>query len=141
MRNNTLAVSVIRGVSFESFMGPGVRRDKSACRLHRAWAKMATAITTIPYRLTIEAVVGSIKSILVNGRDQNYVAPVVVSPEIDSNKASIKLRLGASDSISGSAPKELSTSQKNTVTISRLWSLARRWHVWRAARIISRQIA
>ena len=52
-----------------------------------------------------------------SSRPEITVAPVVVKPESDSNRASIKLRLGASESISGRAPKVLSTNQKNTVTM------------------------
>jgi len=42
------------------------------------------------------------------------VAPVVVHPEIDSKKASIKLRDSCASSIKGIAPKRLRTNQNKT---------------------------
>ena len=45
------------------------------------------------------------------------VAPVVVKPEIDSNKASVKDKLGESMSIKGTEPNSPSTDQNKTVMI------------------------
>ena len=44
------------------------------------------------------------------------VAPVVVKPEIASNRASVKESCKPSDSMKGREPKVLKTSQKSTVT-------------------------
>ena len=46
----------------------------------------------------------------------NTVAPVVVSPDTDSNKASINSIFVASENISGRVPNRLRTNQKKTVT-------------------------
>jgi len=44
------------------------------------------------------------------------VAPVVVSPEMDSNRASMGRMSSCGERISGSAPKEPSTVQNSTTT-------------------------
>ena len=117
MYQSALAVWVIRGVSFESFMGPVISARKSCMPPTPSMGNTAMARTMMPMPPNHWSCWRYNK--MERGRSSSpsmTVAPVVVKPERDSNTASVTLSWGWSDNIRGKAPYKPKTAQNRTVT-------------------------
>ena len=102
--HSALAVEAMRGVSFESFIGPGVSALKSCMPPTPSSGSTATVSTMMPIppiqcRRWRQRLIEGARS----SRPLITVEPVVVRPEAASKNASVK-DMPRPSSISGSAP-------------------------------------
>ncbi len=93
--HSDLAVSVMRGASFSSFTAPGVSARYICMPPTPSSGRMATAITMMPR--PPNQCRDARQKLREGGRPSSpdsTVEPVVVSPDMDSKKASVKLSPG-----------------------------------------------
>ncbi len=114
MYHRALAVSAIRGVSLESFIGPGISARYSCIPPIPSMGRMATARTIIPMP-PIHCSCWRYQRMDLGkySRPVITVAPVVVQPDRDSKKASAKSSPGLSAIINGRVPANPRVSQNS----------------------------
>ncbi len=107
----------MRGVSFESFIGPGVSALKSCMPPTPSSGRIATVSTMMPMP-PIQCM--RCRQMLIDGASASrpliVVEPVVVRPEVASKKASVK-DMPRPSSISGSAPTAGISVQASTTSM------------------------